>query len=109
MNHWDIFFIDKSQVIHLLFLEVTTFHFDCIEQNVKIKSMGNYISKITKDHFFAFEEEMKNKTFLEKRKIRRGLDIITGGTYTRIHSIKGLSKKEAFPLLQTGMLWRNLF
>ena len=64
--------------------------------------MGNYISKISKDHFFAFEE-MENKTSLEKRKIRRGLDIITGGTYTRIHSIKGLSKKEAFPLLQTGM------
>ena len=67
MNHWDIFFIDKSQVIHLLFLEVTTFNFDCIEQNVKIKSMGNYISKISKDHFLLLKR-WKIKLLLKKER-----------------------------------------
>ena len=46
---------------------------------------------------------MKNKTSFEKGRTRPGLDRLTGGTYTKIHSIKGLSKKEAFAPLQTGM------
>ena len=71
--------------------------------------MGNCISKISKDHFFAYGEYFKNETSLEKGKIRRGLDMVTGGTYTRIHSIKGLSKKETFASLQTGAWWRDLF
>ena len=65
--------------------------------------MGNYISRISKDRLFALEEFMKNKTSFEKGRIRPGLDRLTGGTYTKIHSIKGLSKKEAFAPLQTGM------
>ena len=69
--------------------------------------MGNCISKTNKDHFFAFEEEMKNKTSLEKGRIRRSLYRLTGGTHTRIHSIKKYSKTLA--PLQTGMWWRNLF
>ena len=52
---------------------------------------------------------MKNKTSFEKGKLRRGLDMLTGGTYTRIYSIKWLSKKEALASLQTWMWWRNLF
>ena len=65
--------------------------------------MGNYISRISKDRLFALEEFMKNKTSFEKGRIRPSLDRLTGGTYTKIHSIKGLSKKEAFAPLQTGM------
>ena len=65
--------------------------------------MGNYISRISKDRLFALEEFMKNKTSFEKGRIRPGLHRLTGGTYTKIHSIKGLSKKEAFAPLQTGM------
>ena len=68
--------------------------------------MGSRISKISKDRLFALEEFMKNKTSFQKAKARPGLDILTGGTYTRIHSIKGLSKKTLVPL-QTGLWWRN--
>ena len=71
--------------------------------------MGNCISEISKDPLFALEEFMKNKTSFEKGKTMPVLDRITGGTYTRINSIKGLSKKEVFTPLQTGMWWRNLF
>ena len=56
--------------------------------------MENCISKISKDRLLALEEFMKNKTSFEKGKTRPGLDILTGGTNTRIHSIKGLSKKK---------------
>ena len=69
----------------------------------------NGISKTCKDCLFAFEEFMKNKTSFEKGRVRPGLDRLTGGTYTRIHAIKGLSKKEAFAPTQTGMWWGNLF
>ena len=71
--------------------------------------MGNCISKISKDHLLTLEEFMKNKTSFEKGKARPGFDILTGGTYTRIHSINGLSKKETFAPLQTGVWWRGLF
>ena len=43
--------------------------------------MGNCISRISKDHFLAFEERMKNKALSEKGSVRRGLDMVTGGTY----------------------------
>ena len=56
--------------------------------------MGNFISKISKDRLLGLEEFMKNATSFEKRKLRRGLDRLTGGTYTGIHSIKRVSKKE---------------
>ena len=64
--------------------------------------MENCISSISKDRLPAFEEFMTKKTSFEKGRVRPGLDRLTRGTYTRIHSIKGLSKKEAFAL-QTGM------
>ena len=67
------------------------------------------ISKISKDRLLALEEFVKNKTSFKKRKASPGLDILTGGTYTRIHSIKGLSIKETFSPLQTGVWWRDLF
>ena len=50
--------------------------------------MGNCISKANKDQFFAFEEEIKNKTSLEKRRVRRGFDMVAGGTYMKLYSIK---------------------
>ena len=49
---------------------------------------------------------MKNKTSFEKGKIRRGLDIITGGGYTRIHSMSKYSK--TLDPIQTDMWWRSL-
>ena len=60
--------------------------------------MGSCISKISKDRLLALEEFMKNKTSFEKGKVRPDLDRLTGGTYTRIHSIKGLSKKCVYPI-----------
>ena len=69
--------------------------------------MGNCISRISKDRLLDLEEFMKNATSSEKVRVRPGLDSLTGGTYTRIHSIKGLSKKEAFAPLQAGAWWRN--
>ena len=69
--------------------------------------MGNCISKINKDRLFGLEGFMKDKTSLEKGKIRPGLDRLVGGTYRRIDSIKGLSKKTLTPL-QTGVWWRDL-
>ena len=69
--------------------------------------MGNCISRISEDDFFAFEEEMKNKTSLKKGRVRRGLDVVTGGTYMKLYSVKKYSKTIA--PLQTGMWWGNLF
>ena len=74
----------------------------------KNKGMGNCISKIRKDYLFALEEFMTNKTSFEKGKARPDLDILTGGTYTRINSINEFSKKETFAPLQTDVWWRNL-
>ena len=54
--------------------------------------MGNCISKILKDHFFAFEKGMKNKTSFEKGRVRRGLDMVTSRTYIKLYSIKKYSK-----------------
>ena len=56
--------------------------------------MGNCISKSNKarllDLFHKLLEFMKNKTSFGKGKARSGLDRLTGGAYTKIHSIKGL-------------------
>ena len=79
--------------------------------------MGNCISKISKDCLLDFEEFMKNKTSFEKGKVRLGFDMLTGGTNTRIHSIKvpppppqkKKKKKKTFAPLQTGVWWRDLF
>ena len=64
--------------------------------------MGNCISKISKDHLLALEDFMKNKTSFEKERVRPALDRFSRGTYTRIHSIKGLSKKESFAHYKLG-------
>ena len=71
--------------------------------------MENCISMIIKDRILAFEKFMKNKTSFEKGKVKLGLDRLTGVTYTKIYSIKGLSKKEASAPLQAGMWWKNIF
>ena len=68
--------------------------------------MGNCISKISKDHLLPLEEFMKNKTSFEKGGVRPGLDILTGGTYMRIHSIKGLSKKNVSSITNWVMVGR---
>ena len=70
--------------------------------------MGNGISKINKDHFFAFEEKMKNDILFFKGKIRCIIEMCARGKkYTGIHSIKKYSK--TFAPLQTWMWWRSLF
>ena len=71
--------------------------------------MGNCISKINKDRFFAVEELMKNDILFSNRISRFGLDTLTGGTYMRLHSIKKIPKKITLAPLQTGVWWRDLF
>ena len=71
--------------------------------------MGNCISNISKDRLLALEEFIKNKTSFEKGKARRGLEILAGGTYTRIHSIKKIPEKITFAPLQTRVWWRDFF
>ena len=70
----------KTMFSIFLFL-VTAFHF------------WNCISRFSKDHFFAFEEEMKNKASFEKGRVRCGLDMVTGGTYMKLYSIKNIQKR----------------
>ena len=70
--------------------------------------MGNCISKISKDRLLAVEEFMKNKSSFEKGKARPDPNILTGGKYTTIHSIKGISKKKLDPL-KADVWWRDLF
>ena len=69
--------------------------------------MGNCISKISKDRLFSLEEFMKNATSFEKGKVSPDFDRLTGGTYTRIHSMKKYS--ETLDPLQTGAWWGDLF
>ena len=65
--------------------------------------MGNCISKINKDHFFACEEEMKNIIPFFKGKIRAGVgEGIRGKTYAGLHSIKKHSNIMTFTPIQTG-------
>ena len=54
--------------------------------------MGNHISKTNKDHFLLLKRRRKIKLFFEKGKVRRGLDMATGGTYMKLYSIKIYSK-----------------
>ena len=89
---------------------MTTFHFLVALSKRKNKSMGNYISKINKDYFFAFEEEIKNDTSSFKGKAKSNLEkAIRGKTYTGFHSIKKFSNIITLAKLQTGVWWRNLF
>ena len=69
--------------------------------------MRNCISRISKDRLLDLEEFMKNATSSEKGKVRPDLDRLTGGTYTRIHSMTKYSR--TLDPLQTGAWWRYLF
>ena len=72
--------------------------------------MGNCISKINKDHFFACEEKMKNIIPFFKRKIKTGVEEgIRGKAYTGLHFMKKYSNIMTFAPLETGVWWRNLF
>ena len=108
MNQWNVFFINKSGIIHFIFSD--HFPFLIVLNKRKNKSMGNCISKISKDRFFDFEEDMKNVILFLKGKIRISPEWggIRGITYTRAHSIKKLSEKMTLAPLETGMWWRDL-
>ena len=56
--------------------------------------MGNCISKISKGCLFAFKEFMKNKTSLEKGRVRPGLERLTGGDKHEDLFYKGAFKKK---------------
>ena len=68
--------------------------------------MGNCISKISKDRFFAIEELMKNDILFSNGRVRFDLDMLTGGTYMRLHSIKKIPEQITLAPLQTGA-WRR--
>ena len=69
--------------------------------------MGNCLSKVNKDHFFASEENMKNEILFCKGKARSGIEVcVRGKKYTGVYSIKKYSR--TFALLQTGVWWRGL-
>ena len=69
--------------------------------------MGNCISKINKDHFFAFEEDMKNEILFCKGRAKSGIEMCARGKkYTGVYSIKKYLK--TFAPLQTGAWWRGL-
>ena len=55
--------------------------------------MGNCISKIDKDHIFAFEEFMKNDILFSNGITRFKLEVVTGGRYMGVHSIKKFPEK----------------
>ena len=50
--------------------------------------MGNYISKISKGHFFAFEEELKNEIFFFKGKTRSVIEMCARGIQKRLFHYK---------------------
>ena len=68
--------------------------------------MGKCISKINKDHFFTFEENMKNDILSSKGKRRRTLEM--GRIYTKTHSIRKFSEIMTLSPLETGVWWREL-
>ena len=70
--------------------------------------MGNCISKINKDRFFAIEEFTKNDIFFSSRKVRFDLDMLYRETYTGFHSIKKIPEKITLAPLQTGAWWGSL-
>ena len=65
--------------------------------------MGKCISKINKDHFFTFEENMKNDILSSKGKRRRTLEM---GRVA--HSIRKFSEIMTLSPLETGVWWREL-
>ena len=72
--------------------------------------MGNCISKINKDRFFAYEESMKNNIPFFKGNARVFFEMCARNkTYTGLHSIKKYSNIMTLAPLQTGVWWRVLF
>ena len=72
--------------------------------------MGNCISKINKDHFFAFEELPKNDILLLGRMMRLALDWGTKRICMGVYSIKkAILYSEKLAPLQTVGWWRNIF
>ena len=64
--------------------------------------MGNCILNFNKDHFFAFEELIKNDILFSKGMTWLTLDTVTRGTYTGCHSITKFSEIMMLTPLQTG-------
>ena len=92
LNQWNGFFIKKPRVINFIFSD--HFPFLVLLNKRKNKNMGNCVSKINKDYFFAFEEEMKNDILFSNGMKRPALDMVTRGkAYTGVHSIKKFSIK----------------
>ena len=72
--------------------------------------MGNNISRILKDPFFAFEELLKNEVLLSGGTMRFFFHWGTKRICSGVHSIKkALLYSEALALLQAGMWWKNIF
>ena len=69
--------------------------------------MGNCISKINKDRFFAVEEFMKNDIFFSNGTMRYHLDMLYRGTYTGVHS-KASRKNNVGPIGNWSMLEKPL-
>ena len=71
--------------------------------------MGNYISKINKDRFFAVEELMKNDILFSVKIIRFGLDMLTGGDIYEASFHKEDSRKNnVCSITNWGMVKRPL-
>ena len=65
--------------------------------------MENCISKIYKDRFFAYENEMKNGILFLKGKVRRAVEMGTkGGTHVGVHSLLRFSDIMVLAPIQTG-------
>ena len=69
----------------------------------KKKSMGNCISKIIKDHLFAYEGLVKNDVLFSKGMTRRGLEMGTRyGTHMGAHYLLRFPEIITLAPLQTG-------
>ena len=69
---WNGLFINKFTIIHFIFSD--HFPFLVALNKYKNKSMGNCISKINKNYFSPFEEEMKNECHFFKGTTRIGVE-----------------------------------
>ena len=87
----------------ILFL-VATIHFWLGLKQTQ-KSMGNCISKILRDHCFAFEQLLKNYILLSRGMMRLALDRGTKRKCMGVYSIKKATYFEALAPLQAGMGW----
>ena len=68
--------------------------------------MGNCISEINIEHFFAFEVFIKNDVLLSNGETSLTLEWGTKKTYMGAHSIRKFLK--TLTPLQTGVWWRDL-